>query len=43
MKMLEPAQNHKMISIARKSDYQLNMATNLWEVITIGGGRLWFI
>ncbi len=32
MKMLEPAQNHKMISIARKSDYRLNIATNLWEV-----------
>ncbi len=42
-KMLEPAQNHKMISIARNSKYQLNMSTNLLEVITIGGGRLGFI
>jgi hypothetical protein len=28
MKMLELAQNLKMISIARKSDYQFNMANN---------------
>jgi hypothetical protein len=47
MKMLELAQNLKMISIARKSDYQFNMANNyigiLWEVSTIGRGRLGFI